>query len=202
MTTLPMEHEALDFLAARLSWPVPVVRWRAGRALRDLLDAHETRFDATRMLLRTLAAARCEAESCAVLTVFLMARSDARPALGVLRKSLRHPSVLASLLLRHMYGDDGLEWERAHSGSAPEYFEPEPYFEEHRTAHVPPILSIHLRQLERRAHLPFIRQWAFEWQSLQDATGVLRTGYPVYFGSSIEVRSGIIGQYIQGQGEL
>src|SRR3546814_12766988 len=47
-----------------------------------------------------------------------------------------------------------------------------------------------------------MRQWAFEWQKLQERTGVPRTEYPYYFDSFAEVRSGIIGQYIQGQGEL
>src|SRR3546814_9870629 len=56
--------------------------------------------------------------------------------------------------------------------------------------------------LERTSRRPFMRQWAFEWQKLQERTGVPRTEYPYYFDSFAEVRSGIIGQYIQGQGEL
>lgn len=197
-----MEHHALEFLAARLSWPVPVVRWRAARALRDLLNSRETKFEATKLLLQTLAAARCEAESCSVLTVFLMARSDARPEIHSVCTSLRHPSILSSLLLQHMYGDNGPAWEHAHSGMAPRFFEPEPYFEKHITAHVPPILSTHLRKLEQQTNLPFMRQWAFEWQKLQDATGTARTEYPYYFSNNSGVHRGMIGQYIQGQGNL
>ena len=199
---LSLEHEALDFLAARLSWPVPLVRWRAARVLRDLVDAPATRHEATRQLLRRLATARCESEVCTILTVFLMAQPMARPASSVLATTLRHPSVLADVLLRHLGGADGLEWEEAHSGPAPEEFEPEAYFEEFRTAHVPPILSSNLTGLERTSRRPFMRQWAFEWQRLQEATGIPRTDYPYYFDSFLEVRSGIIGQYIQGQGEL
>ena len=195
-------REALDFLVVRLSWPVPLVRWRAARALRDLVDAPATRSEATGQLLRCLAAARCESEVCTILTVFLMARAVARPALSVLATTLLHPSILASVLLRHLGGTGDLEWEQAHSGAAPDEFEPEAYFEEFRTAHVPPILSTNLTRLERTSRQPFMRQWAFEWQRLQNATGVPRTEYPYYFDSFSEVRSGIIGQYIQGQGEL
>jgi hypothetical protein len=195
-------HEALDFLVARLWWPVPLVRWRAARALRDLMEAPATRGEATRELLSRLAAARCESEVCTMLTVFLMARSEARPASSVLTTTLRHPSVLAGVLLRHLGGTGDLEWKQAHSGPAPAEFEPEAYFEEYRTTHVPPVLSTNLTWLERRLRQPFMRQWGFEWQRLQDATGVPRTEYPYYFDSFSEFRSGIVGQYIQGQGEL
>ncbi|MGP3725262.1 hypothetical protein [Cereibacter sphaeroides] len=202
MTMRPMERESLELLIARLSWPVPVVRWRAARALRDLLNSQETRLDATHMLLRSIAAARCETECCAGLTVFLMAESHARPALEALRDTLRYPSILASLLFRHMYGEDGPDWQSSHSAFPSVYFEPEPFFIEHRTAHVPPILSTNLRSLERHANRPFMRQWAFEWQTLQDKTGVPRSSYPHYFGRVDDVKGGFVGQYIQGQGEL
>src|SRR3546814_4057468 len=59
-------REALDFRVGRLSWPVPFVRWRAARALRDLVDAPATRTEATDQLLRCLASARCESEVCTI----------------------------------------------------------------------------------------------------------------------------------------
>lgn len=202
--TLPafLGDEALDFLVARLSWPVPLVRWRAARALRDLLEAPATRHEVTRHLIRCLAAARCESEVCTTLTLFLMARAEARQEPSVLAKTLRHPSILSGILLRHLGGTDHLEWKQAHSGPAPDEFEPEAYFEEFRTAHVPPIISTRFKRLERTSRRPFMRQWAFEWQMLQEATSVPRTEYPYYFDNFSEVRSGIMGQYIQGQGEL
>src|SRR3546814_16451668 len=135
-----------------------------------------------------------------ILTVFLMARPVARPASSVLATTLLHPSILAKVLLRHLGGTGDLEWEQAHSGAAPDEFEPEAYFEEFRTAHVPPILSTNLTWLERTSRRPFMRQWAFEWQKLQERTGVQRNDYPYYFDSFEEVRSGIIVQYLQGQG--
>src|SRR3546814_15575517 len=80
MTAAFLGRESLDFLVARLSWPVPFVRWRAARALRDLVDAPATRTEATDQLLRCLASASCESEVCPILPVFLMARPAARPA--------------------------------------------------------------------------------------------------------------------------
>src|SRR3546814_3650497 len=102
MTAAFLGRESLDFLVARLSWPVPFVRWRAARALRDLVDAPATRTEATDQLLRCLASARCESEVCTILTVFLMARPVARPASKVLATTLRHPSILAKVLLLHL----------------------------------------------------------------------------------------------------
>src|SRR3546814_9058433 len=62
MTAAFLGRESLDFLVARLSWPVPFVRWRAARAPRDLVDAPATRTGATGHLLTCLASARCEHE--------------------------------------------------------------------------------------------------------------------------------------------
>src|SRR3546814_18768690 len=106
-----------------------------------------------------------------------MARPVARPASSVLATTLLHPSILAKVLLRHLGGTGDLAWEQAHSGAAPDEFEPEAYFEEFRTAHVPPILSTNLTWLERTSRRPFMRQWAFEWQKLQERTGVPRPEY-------------------------
>lgn len=203
MTTVAcLEREALDFLVARLAWPVPVVRWRAARALRDLVNAPATRRETTDRLLRCLTKARCEAEACTILTVFLMAQPAARPGSNLLGVALHQPSILASILLRQMGGAYASTWRGAHSGPVPDGFEADGYFEEFRTAHVPPILSSNLTRLAKASGRPFMRQWAFEWQRLQQATGVPRTDYPYYFDSFSEVRSGVVGQYIQGQGEL
>lgn len=203
MKAAPLDTTALDFLVARLSWPVPMVRWRAARALRDLLENDETKEPVTSNLLRRLSSARFETEVGAVLNVFLTANPPSRPDLATLQAAIRRPSILSSLLLRQMYGRDSeIDWRRSHSGPAPRDFHPSAYFEEHRTAHVPPVLSSRLEQLERHTGLRFMQQWAFEWQAHHEASGVSKTGFPYYFTDFASVRCGIIGQYIQGQGEL
>ncbi len=197
-----MDALAVSFLIERLNWPVPMVRWRAARAIRDLVNAPETRADTTNALLAFLSAATTETEACAVLTILLMARREATPPPPTLIAAIRRPSILAGVLVRHMHGEDGVDWRSAHSGHPPGTFEPEPYFSKYCTAHVPAILSSNLKRLEGHSGFPFMRQWAFEWHCLQQQTGVRRTEYPYYFSDYLEVQSGIIGQYIQRQGEI
>jgi hypothetical protein len=76
------------------------------------------------------------------------------------------------------------------------------YFKEHKTAHVPPVFWHRLKELEQQTQLPFVRQWAFEWQTLCEQTGTRFTRYPDYFDDVMERRSGIVGQYQQGQAEV
>src|SRR3546814_12010903 len=99
MTAAFLGRESLDFLVARLSWPVPFVRWRAARALRDLVDAPATRTEATAQLLRCLASSRCETQARTILTVFLMARPVARSASSVSAPTIIHPPLLSTVLL-------------------------------------------------------------------------------------------------------
>jgi hypothetical protein len=47
-----------------------------------------------------------------------------------------------------------------------------------------------------------MRQWAYEWQCLTDETGAVETRYPSYLGDFGLQRSGIIGQFVQRQGEV
>jgi hypothetical protein len=47
-----------------------------------------------------------------------------------------------------------------------------------------------------------MRQWAYEWQSLTDETGAVETKYPSYLGDCGLQRSGVIGQFVQRQGEV
>lgn len=76
------------------------------------------------------------------------------------------------------------------------------YFKEHKTAHVPPVFWHRLQEIEDQTHLPFVRQWAFEWENLCERTGIRFTRYPDYCDDVMERRSGIVGQYQQGQTEV
>jgi len=131
-------------------------------------------------------------------------RLQARPARSALIGHIAHPSILADFLLERMYGwGKGIgRWLTAHSGLAPLGFTPSTYFEEHKTAHLPPVFWHNLQDLEHHTGLPFLRQWAFEWQKLSEQTGIRYTGYPDYFDDIMEQRAGIVGQYQQGQTEV
>ena len=93
-------------------------------------------------------------------------------------------------------------WLTAHSGYAPISFTQSAYFEEHKTAHVPPVFWFGLQELEKITGRPYVRQWAFEWQNVCEQTGIRLTSYPEYFDDIVERRAGIIGQYQSGQTEV
>jgi hypothetical protein len=195
---------ALELLFERLNWPVPMVRWRAAREIRDLLSDGISRPEATAQLLHRLDSCQTESEVAAWLTVVLLTEPAARPSLSDVTSRLHRPSALSDALMHQIYATplDPQTWCGAHSGQAPDDFEPDKYFDQHKTAHVPPILANNLRGLEARTRKPFMRQWAFEWKQLRDRLGTKFTIYPHYFDEVSEVRSGIVGQYLQRQNEV
>lgn len=193
---------ALAFLFRRLKWPVPMVRWRAAKEIRNLLNAAATRQATTEQLLDSLNCCSCESEACALLSIIFMTAVEARPPQVAVTSSIRHPSLLGDMLLERIYGNGMGGWIHPHAGEAPYDFDAGSYFEKYCTAHVPPILRSNLRRLERTSGLPFLLQWAFEWKSLRDHLGTHFTEYSNYFGDSLEARSGIMGQFWQCMREV
>ncbi len=193
---------ALSFLFQRLNWPVTMVRWRAARQIRSLMQNEETREAATNGLFEFLDKCRTESEVSAILSLVLLLEPGARPAKDALIDRIRRPSILSEYLLQKLYGAGMGGWIAAHSGTPPESFEAGDYFEEHKTAHIPPVFLHNLEELETRTGLPFVRQWSFEWACVRDETQFLYTRYPYYFDAFSEVRSGIVGNYLQRQSEV
>ena len=196
--------DIFSFLTQRLRWPVPMVRWRAGREIRGLLKDKVTRDRMTRQLFVALDMCRTESEVCSILNLFFLTDKEAHPERSALISHIGHPSILTDFLLERMYGwGKGIgHWLTAHSGHVPKGFTQSAYFEEYKAAHVPPIFWHRLRELEQATGLPFVRQWAFEWQNLCERTGIRQTRYPDYFDDITEQRAGIVGQYQQGQTEV
>ncbi|MCA1197296.1 hypothetical protein K9B35_04900 [Sphingomonas sp. R647] len=194
---------ALELLLNRLLWPVPLARWKAARGVRDLIENPETRAASTDALLAALERAELESDVCTLLTILLMVGKAALPDLARVRERIQHPSILAEVMLQATYDEiGGTAWWRAHSGPVSSTFAPSSYFERHQTHHVPVVLSSNLASLERKSGLPFVRQWAYEWQQLCDRIKAEFTEYPYYFGDFGDVRDGIIGQFSPRQSEV
>ena len=195
---------ALSFLFQRLKWPVPLSRWRTAKEIRNLLNEPGTRSSTTDALLDYLDQCKTESEVCEILTIVFLTSPVGRPTRTTLASRIHCPSILADIILERIYGlGRGIGgWRWAHSGPAPADFEGGRYFEEHKTAHVPPILMSNLRKLERASRYPFLRHWAYEWKTLCDKLGTRYTGYPHYFDDVLESRAGIMGQYWQRMREV
>lgn len=190
---------SLSFLFQRLKWPVPMSRWRTAKEIRNLLNDPITRSSTIDALLNYLDQCRTESETCEILTIVFLTAPTARPTRIELTSRIHCPSILADIILERIYGHgQGIDgWRHAHSGQAPVDFEGGSYFEEHKTAHVPPILMNNLRKLEQTSGYPFLQHWAYEWKILCDKLGTHYTGYPHYFDNAADARAGIIGQYWQ-----
>ncbi|MGH7874824.1 MAG: hypothetical protein ACREQO_21745, partial [Candidatus Binatia bacterium] len=171
---------ALSFLFQRLKWPVPMSRWRTAKEIRNLLNDPSTRSATTDALLDYLDQCKTESEVCEILTIVFLTSEDVRPSRTTLASRIHCPSILADIILERTYGlGRGIGgWRWAHSGRAPADFEGGLYFEEHKTAHVPPIFVHNLMHLEDISGHPFRRQWAYEWKILGDKLGTNYTGYP------------------------
>lgn len=194
---------ALDLLVARLRWAVPMVRWRAARALRDLLEDPVTRAGTQRALLDELGNCRTEYRACEILTIFLCASPGARANEEDILARLAAPSILADIILRSICGRDvGIDWFTHHSGAAPADYEPARYFEEFRTSHAPLRMSDNLFYFEEHTGHPFLRQWAWEWERLTEAAAPPHTHYPYHFDEFGEVRSGLQGHYQQTMADI
>lgn len=190
---------ARSFLFQRLKWPVPMTRWRAAKEIRNLLNDSVTRSSTTDALLEYLDQCKTESEICEILTIIFLTSPGGRPSHLAIALRIHCPSVLADMILERTYGFGGRigRWGTAHSGRAPVDFEAGSYFEDHKTAHVPPILASNLAKLERVSGYPFLQQWAYEWKVLRDKLGTHCTRYPHYFDDVLDARSGIMGQYWQ-----
>uniref|UniRef100_UPI0012FDE280 hypothetical protein n=1 Tax=Dyella ginsengisoli TaxID=363848 RepID=UPI0012FDE280 len=195
----PGISNGLAMLFTRLKWPVPRARFLVARKIRELLENVVTRPAATAALLEHLQRCRYESETCEILNLLMLASDDARPPHDVVACRIKHPSILADLLLEKTFGNGKAigGWRRTYSPEFPRDFEPASYFEEHKTAHVPPVYRNHFVELERQSGFPFETQWAFEWKNICESLGTRYTRYPYYFGDFSEFREGIVGQFWQ-----
>lgn len=195
----PGISNGLAMLFTRLKWPVPRARFLVARKIRELLENVVTRPAATAALLEHLERCRYESETCEILNLLMLASDDARPPHDVVACRIKHPSILADLLLEKTFGNGKAigGWRRTYSPEFPRDFEPVSYFEEHKTSHVPPVYRNHFVELERQSGFPFETQWAFEWKNICESLGTHYTRYPYYFGDFSEFREGIVGQFWQ-----
>tara|TARA_E500000318_G_scaffold1962_1_gene2597 strand:- start:1361 stop:2797 length:1437 start_codon:yes stop_codon:yes gene_type:complete len=194
---------ALSLLMDRLSWPVKMVRWKAAKAIRMLVENEETNAECIDSLLSWIASRVFESEVISGLSILLILKPSSRPSFERVCASIARPSLLSELLLERIYeGRRCGGWEKGHSGNAPKYFVPARYFEEFKKVHVPPIFTHNVDNLERQNGLPFAVQWAYEWQLLTEATQTAKTNYAHHFGDFGLQQAGIGGQFCQRQGEV
>jgi hypothetical protein len=185
-------------LLDRLNWPVRFVRWRVAREYAALLSSGQ-RALARKVYLGWLKSRRMENEIVSGLSVLLVVGKEYLPTPGDVKASIRKPSILAEFLFQRIYRKVLGGWRDANSGAAPDYYQPDKYFEEHRGAAVPQILYNDLKELEDEQGLPFITQWAYEWRRIMDETNSPYSSFPYHFMDFAKARAGVSGQFSQAQ---
>ena len=183
MVQLADEEAGLRLLIERLCWPLRLVRLRVAQEYAELLTNPRVRRLALRVFLEWLAARRLESEVVSGLCVLKCVPQGQLPPLTDIRANINFPSILADMVLEFVYGLGNRcgAWSNAHSGTAPASFEPSRYFLEHKGAHCAPVMGMVLRDLHRDYGLDLPKQWAFEWQSVNDATSSPLSGFPYWF---------------------
>jgi hypothetical protein len=126
-------------LLERLNWPVRMVRLVTAREYAALLASPVYGKKAAAAYLRWLARRELESQVATGLAVLLCTAKEGLPSFLDVRKAIRQPSIITDMLLQHIYGFGNIkgEWSAAHSGVAPEDFDPDKYFEDHKTMYVP-----------------------------------------------------------------
>ena len=189
-------RSTIRMLIERINWPVRMVRLQVARKFADVLASPRFRRDAQRIFLGWLKTRRLESEVVSGLAVLSCTSEQYLPKFQELKTSIRQSSILADVMIRNIYGRSIGGWLEAHSGGVPPSFHPDKYFTKYKSAHVPGILARELIRLEDESGLPFMRQWSFEWHSIQAALNVPRPSYPYYFMDWPEYReSGVEGQF-------
>ena len=195
---------ACELLFERLNWPAPFVRWRAAMAIRDLLNDAATRESATSLLLRNLEICPTESETCSLLTIILMTNPDSRPTCADITDRLQNPSALSDALLHQIYSTeiDSQTWRGAHSGQAPDDFDPDRGFHGHSKIYVPAIIFHNLKHLESQTGMPFLRQWEFECKQLRDRIDRKFMRHPRHLYGAINADKNIASHYFQRRNEI
>ncbi len=194
-----MSDSVIQMLLERIKWPVRLVRWKAAEKFAVLFSSKDLQEKAIGIYLKWLSNQTLESEIVAGLSILLLVPKASLPNYTAVFSSVSKPSILAEMLLRNIFREGGLEWEACHSGSPPDSFSPDKYFLDNKGAQVPGGMFCELKELEEDTELPFIRQWAFEWNQIMKSGEYPHSSIPYHFADSSTYRRGIIGQFSQKQ---
>ena len=198
MVSLASHESTLRLLIERLRWPVRVVRWKTAQQYAALMSKGSQQSRMARgVYFEWLNARELESEVISGLAVLQCMDAADLPEFSLVRNSISAPSILADEILQSLYGVGNIRggWAKRHSGPPPASFEQAKYFRENITGHIPGHLSFRFRRIQAGTGFPLMRQWAFEWKSLMDATKSPHSSFPYYFLDHVEHRRGISGQF-------
>ena len=193
---------ALLVLLERLLWPVPRVRWEAGRSLARLI--REGNKEARAGLVKWIGARELESE--AVLGLGIIDAFDLGPYFEFtdICNAVQVPSHLSDILLKRNFsnarGLSPFRYSVSPSEAATLPLDQEAWFDRYRKSAVAPVISTRLTQLEEAFGFPLMKRWKHDWRWLQATNPRPAAEYPRFFSGPYPL--GRIGQFDQGQREL
>lgn len=163
----------LSWLLSRMTWPSGMVRERACTSIAELLVDSRTRDNAQTTLLAWMRMQRLESVTAIGLLAFIKAKildaTFSLPPADELLTVVATPSILSDMLMEDLGYGTRPSWKAAHSGSALSSFVADTFFEKWIQHFLPPIYHFLAKEVETREHIPFLRQWSFEWHGLLEA---------------------------------
>ena len=164
-----MTSPALLMLLERLLWPVPRVRWEAGRSLARLIREEDG--EAVSGLLNWIRARRLESEAVIGLSIIDAFDLSNYFEFADVSNAIRFPSYHSDWLLKRNFTDArGLSPFR-YAISPPDPAKlpqhEEAWFDRYLKWAVPPIFSILFTRLQQSTNFPFMTRWKHDWRWLQ-----------------------------------
>jgi hypothetical protein len=188
----------------RLHLPIPMTKLQIIHGAARALDSEETRATTKDELLRWIATRNLESEVLEALCILFLINYTGLISQAELKRAITRPSILSDYFISAAYSATPLirTWERCHSLEAPRFFNLDTVEGDLSKAYiVPPILLNTLRKLEERTGLPFMRQWAYEFDQLQSTRASNAEGYLEYFSGDL-LRGEGTGQFVTTRGHL
>ena len=196
-----MTSPALLMLLERLLWPIPRVRWEAGRSLTRLIREGDR--EAASGLLNWISARQLESEAVLGLGIIDAFDLGAYFEFADVSKAVGAPSYLSDFLLKKNFSDASdlspFRYAIAPSKLAPLPEHEEAWFHRYRKWVVPPIFSSELAWLQQSTGFPFMVRWKHDWCWLQAIDPRPAAGYSHFFTGGDQAR---VGRFDHGQREL
>lgn len=166
--------DTLIMLLDRLHWPSCFVKERACRELASLLTQNSPNPVLDDALANWIVRQPLESTCVYGLLVLVKAKLDGArldfERLGKLAIEMKAPSLLSVLLFEEL-GVAVNDETSGHSGEAPANFSPPKFFARYVESFLPPAVHDWAQRIEEIEHIPFIRQWSYEWQNLMEREG-------------------------------
>jgi hypothetical protein len=173
----PSLDQELFLLFSRLTWVSGIVREKACVAIADLIINSPQSDIIQQKLLNWIKVQKLE--SIAVIGLLVFCRIQITDnnfkflPLEEFNSAINKPSILSVLLLNELFPNNiiATDFKKLHLSTAPSNFDIPSFFTKYSSDFLPPIYTKYAKGIEIEKRIPFIRQWAYEWQQFLEALG-------------------------------